>query len=189
MSTKTNFKRVALVAVASLGLGVITSIAPASATDAVAGDLVLTSSAAGVANAGLCTTLDATTAALARTIAVGGSQQFTHATSDAGRAVISGNASWAAGATAGTIQLCSAVEGNFGGAAPYQKEIINFTISNPTLNASEVYGQEALIELVYTKAVIVARQQTGTSTYVDYTYSDYWRVISSSVLPLTVDNT
>jgi hypothetical protein len=94
-----------------------------------------------------------------------------------------------AGATAGTIQLCSAIEGDAGGAAPYQKEIINFTISNPTLNASQVYGQEALIELVYTKAVIVARQQTGTSTYVDYTYSDYWRVISSSVLPLTVDNT
>ncbi len=33
MSTKTNFKRVALVAVASLGLGVLTSIAPASAAD------------------------------------------------------------------------------------------------------------------------------------------------------------
>jgi hypothetical protein len=33
MSTKTNFKRVALVAVASLGLGVLTSVAPASATD------------------------------------------------------------------------------------------------------------------------------------------------------------
>jgi trimeric autotransporter adhesin len=33
MSTKTNFKRVALVAVAALGLGVLTSVAPASATD------------------------------------------------------------------------------------------------------------------------------------------------------------
>ena len=33
MSTKTNFKRVALVAVASLGLGVLTSVAPASAAD------------------------------------------------------------------------------------------------------------------------------------------------------------
>jgi hypothetical protein len=32
MSTKTNFKRVALVAVASLGLGVLTSVAPANAT-------------------------------------------------------------------------------------------------------------------------------------------------------------
>jgi hypothetical protein len=34
MSTKTNFKRVALVAVASLGLGVLTSVAPANAADA-----------------------------------------------------------------------------------------------------------------------------------------------------------
>ena len=34
MSTKTTFKRIALVAVASLGFGVLTSVAPASATDA-----------------------------------------------------------------------------------------------------------------------------------------------------------
>jgi hypothetical protein len=36
MSTKTTFKRVALVAVASLGFGVLTSVAPASAADALA---------------------------------------------------------------------------------------------------------------------------------------------------------
>jgi len=41
MSTKTNFKRVALVAVASLGLGVLTSIAPASAATPIAGDEIL----------------------------------------------------------------------------------------------------------------------------------------------------
>ena len=40
MSTKTNFKRVALVAVAALGLGVLTSVAPANA-DALAGSGVL----------------------------------------------------------------------------------------------------------------------------------------------------
>jgi len=34
MSTKTTFKRVALVAVAALGLGVLTSVAPASAATA-----------------------------------------------------------------------------------------------------------------------------------------------------------
>ena len=33
MSTKTNFKRIALVAVAALGLGVLTSVAPANAVD------------------------------------------------------------------------------------------------------------------------------------------------------------
>ena len=35
MSTKTTFKRVALVAVAALGLGVVTSVAPASAAAAI----------------------------------------------------------------------------------------------------------------------------------------------------------
>ena len=35
MSTKTTFKRVALVAVAALGLGVVTSVAPASANGAI----------------------------------------------------------------------------------------------------------------------------------------------------------
>ena len=45
MSTKTTFKRVALVAVASLGFGVLTSVAPASAaitTGTTAGDVTLT---------------------------------------------------------------------------------------------------------------------------------------------------
>jgi hypothetical protein len=40
MSKKTNFKRIALVAVASLGFGVLTSVAPANAT-AAAGDIVV----------------------------------------------------------------------------------------------------------------------------------------------------
>jgi trimeric autotransporter adhesin len=43
MSTKTNFKRVALVAVAALGLGVLTSVAPANA----AGEVTQTASGAG----------------------------------------------------------------------------------------------------------------------------------------------
>jgi hypothetical protein len=103
MSTKTNFKRVALVAVAALGLGVLTSVAPANATAIVAGKLTLTTSATGVANAGLCTTT-AAGATTARYIAVGGSQEFAVATTaDEGRIDISGNATWAAGATAGTV--------------------------------------------------------------------------------------
>jgi hypothetical protein len=102
MSTKTNFKRVALVAVAALGLGVLTSVAPANAGATAAGNLTLTASAAGVANAGLCTST-AAGATTARYIAVGGSQQFTQTTGDSGRIDISGNATWASGATAGTI--------------------------------------------------------------------------------------
>jgi len=46
MSTKTNFKRVALVAVAALGLGVLTSVAPANAADIAAKNFVGTDTAA-----------------------------------------------------------------------------------------------------------------------------------------------
>jgi hypothetical protein len=102
MSTKTNFKRVALVAVAALGLGVLTSVAPANAAATAAGELTLTASAAGVSNAGLCTTT-AGGATTARYIAVGGSQEFTMTTGTSGRVDISGNATWASGATMGTV--------------------------------------------------------------------------------------
>jgi hypothetical protein len=52
MSTKTNFKRVALVAVASLGLGVLTSVAPANAGALGANEANITSAAN--ATPGLC---------------------------------------------------------------------------------------------------------------------------------------
>ncbi|ASY27182.1 hypothetical protein PHILAsVB114_00550 [Candidatus Planktophila limnetica] len=53
MSTKTNFKRVALVAVAALGLGVLTSIAPANAADFAADDLDINAASTSV-NTGAC---------------------------------------------------------------------------------------------------------------------------------------
>ncbi len=46
MSTKTNFKRVALVAVASMGLGVLTSVSPAFAGAPTAGDFGASATAA-----------------------------------------------------------------------------------------------------------------------------------------------
>jgi hypothetical protein len=58
MSTKTNFKRVALVAVASLGLGVLTSVAPAFA----AGSLTVTANGGGAtASRGIVTSPSGTT--------------------------------------------------------------------------------------------------------------------------------
>jgi hypothetical protein len=145
MSTKTNFKRVALVAVAALGLGVLTSVAPASATDAVAGDLALTTSAAGVANAGLCTTT-AAGAATARYISVGGSQQFTHATSDAGRAVIVGNAKWRS-ATAGTIDSTT--------------KVLTYTTTSST---------NAIMDVTGTGVITVTSYANATSTTALNTY-------------------
>ena len=64
MSTKTNFKRVALVAVASLGLGVLASVAPANAAAVVAGDVSITSATGtATANIGICYVESATSAA------------------------------------------------------------------------------------------------------------------------------
>jgi len=51
MSTKTNFKRVALVAVAALGLGVLTSVAPASAATADTFEIAIDNSTTGTASA------------------------------------------------------------------------------------------------------------------------------------------
>jgi len=76
MSTKTNFKRIVLVAVASLGLGVLTSIAPANAAIA-AGDLDFTT-ASGSVNTGTCA-ISNTTSATAATALNGSLVQITQA--------------------------------------------------------------------------------------------------------------
>jgi hypothetical protein len=78
MSTKTNFKRVALVAVASLGLGVLTSVAPANAAIA-AGDLDFTT-ATGSVNTGTCA-ISNTTSATAATALNGSLVQIKQAAS------------------------------------------------------------------------------------------------------------
>jgi hypothetical protein len=102
MSTKTNFKRVALVAVASLGLGVLTSVAPANAAF-VAGEVTATTAAAGVNTTLLCAAGTLQDVAKPATIAVGGTYQFTidgaGSSGDDGRAVISGPADWSAAGT------------------------------------------------------------------------------------------
>jgi hypothetical protein len=63
MSTKTNFKRVALVAVAALGLGVLTSVAPASATVTTTAGILRTAgfSYSAVNSMGICTMATDTT--------------------------------------------------------------------------------------------------------------------------------
>ena len=56
MSTKTTFKRVALVTVAALGFGVLTSVAPASAAEEVAGTVTAINLTALTANTGAAST-------------------------------------------------------------------------------------------------------------------------------------
>jgi hypothetical protein len=106
MSTKTNFKRVALVAVAALGLGVLTSVAPASAGTLTKNDVFIVPATAGIATAGVCVidptalAADITSAVNTLTVvAVGASLTFTSSTNGTGSLVISGPATWTSAST------------------------------------------------------------------------------------------
>ena len=108
MSTKTNFKRIALVAVSALGIGVLTSVAPASATYGgalVAADVSITSTAGGglAANLGICVV----SASASATVTTAATLTFTNAASSTGYIkVLSGPAKWqaaAAGSGSGAV--------------------------------------------------------------------------------------
>jgi len=95
MSTKTLRKRIALVAVATLGAGVL-SVAPANAA---AGSIAVTAAAAGVNTSGVCAATAATSVTSPRVLTVGGTQTITYtAQTSSGTAytylVLSGPAKW-----------------------------------------------------------------------------------------------
>jgi len=99
MSTKTNFKRIALVAVTALGAGVL-SVAPAFAatTDALTNtSAALTAAASGVNTTGVCALGTPTAAATPNTMAVGGTQTVTTTTTGAGILTLTGPATWSSG--------------------------------------------------------------------------------------------
>jgi len=105
MSTKTNFKRVALVAVASLGLGVLTSVAPASAAEGdttynAANGLVGSTAPSVTSNAGTATLVVGGTITLTMATAASHAGLFTvtggtvvSATSESGGSVIASSTS------------------------------------------------------------------------------------------------
>jgi len=104
MSIKTLRKRIALVAVSALGVGLL-SVAPANADALAASEIVDTTVAAGVNSTLVCLqTGAATTSSTPNVVAVGGTMQFTLSggNGDTGYAVVSGPADWSATtATAG----------------------------------------------------------------------------------------
>ena len=107
MSKKTNFKRIALVAVSALGIGVLTSVAPASATyggNVTADDVSITSSTGtATANIGICYV----SASEKATVTTAATLTFTNATSSNGYIkVLSGPAAWT-GATNFTVNAAA----------------------------------------------------------------------------------
>ena len=99
MSTKTLRKRIALVAVATLGAGLL-SVAPASAatTDPLTNtSAALTAAASAVNTTGVCALGDPTAAATPNVMSVGGTQTVTTTTTGAGYLTLSGPATWSSG--------------------------------------------------------------------------------------------
>jgi hypothetical protein len=92
MSKKTNFKRIALVAVASLGFGVFTSIAPAKAAAVSEANVAIASSVAStIAGIGICYVDDANDKA---TITTAATLVFSVATSTGYLKIVSGSAAF-----------------------------------------------------------------------------------------------
>jgi hypothetical protein len=151
MSTKTNFKRIAVVAVASLGLGVFTSIAPANA---------------GLTAASTATQPWAVTAAYASSAntasqVVGGTVTLTYAeTIDTANTapVIVGNIT-----SSGVGQLTSVAEGS----AQITIEALGTTATDavfPNTGVSRVTVEANGSEAVVTYTVVVSSTTAGTQT-------------------------
>ena len=105
MSIKTNFKRVALVAVSALGIGVLTSIAPANAYGTLVASDVSITSTVGTAteNIGICYV----SASEKATITTAATLTFTNAVSSFGSIkIVSGPAAWT-GATSFTVNAAA----------------------------------------------------------------------------------
>jgi hypothetical protein len=100
MSTKTIYKRIALVAVAALGVGVL-SVAPANAGS---GAITLNAGAAGVATSGVCAAGVPTALATAQVLTVTGKQTVSYAVMASSgtqytHLIISGPATWSSSAS------------------------------------------------------------------------------------------
>jgi hypothetical protein len=166
MSTKTNFKRVALVAVASLGLGVLTSVAPASATangavgDAntvtaagilnvatfasITGAVTLSASGAGVASTSVgllanSTTITASSLTSTATMRSDGKLVFYYTATTSGAAVtaeVTGGTITAASQSAGSNNFNAASTQVVTGPATTAAAIFNFAVAPSTGSTS-----------------------------------------------------
>jgi len=99
MSIKTLRKRIALVAVSALGVGLL-SVAPASAGAILVADVTISDAGQ---TSGVCASGTSTSSATPRYIAVGGRQDITISTNADGYAVITGGAKWISGSSTDVI--------------------------------------------------------------------------------------
>jgi trimeric autotransporter adhesin len=133
MSTKTTFKRVALVAVASLGFGVLTSVAPASAAEEAAGTVTAITLTALTANTGAASTAQKVSVGLTTKVtAASGGADTLKITGKLTTFPVGGNVAVTAEASSVAIaDTCDTIfaSGNltFSNVAPYGQAICNET--------------------------------------------------------------
>ncbi len=168
MSTKTLRKRIALVAVATLGAGLL-SVAPASAgtTDPLTNtSAALTAAASAVNTTGVCALGAPTVASTPNVMAVGGTQTVTTTTTGAGYLTLSGPATWNSGTNFtldSTKQIATATD----------TATLVFTITGAgsvTLTTSTVAAPTTALQTFYITAVASCTSGvSATTSYVQVT--------------------
>jgi hypothetical protein len=173
MSKKTNFKRIALVAVASLGFGVFTSIAPANATDVAAGDIsISTTVSTAIGSVGVCYVSNTANAGKA-TITTAASLVFEATTGHNGYfKVVSGPAAFTAIGASNTINAA-------GDKVSFTGVTGSATLKASAVGTVKVSGFTAGDTVVETYTITVVAKCGGDSLSVADSY--YRAVATSSV--------
>jgi hypothetical protein len=190
MSTKTNFKRVALVAVASLGLGVLTSVAPANAADWIAADLDFTAAAA---QPGVCSVTNGTTAGTTSAVVVAGSRINVEAAAATGSAYvsISGNAtieSAGTGYEAVTLTTLSSAD-----AIATTSTVSDFVVRAGAVGSAVIYysssSTAASVDALSITIVAACTNRAYSGTYSFYKAVDAATAVSGFTLADNIDAT
>jgi len=182
MSTKTNFKRIALVAVSALGIGVLTSVAPASASyggAVTAGDVSITSTTGtATANIGICYV----SASEKATVTTAATLTFTNATSSTGYfKVVSGPAAFTGSSEFSTNSSGSTVTMNTTGSATLKASAVG-TVLVTAFNATD-----AAVE-AYTISVVASCAGDAYSASKSYFRAVQTAAVTAGLITTNVDD-
>jgi len=157
MSTKTNFKRIALVAVAALGLGVLSSV-PAKAVFSSVPTITV---ANGTATYGAADSSTAATAGIVWSTTAGSETLVVTVSQIAGPQAVTGRMTFVD--TAGAFTTTSAAYNN--STVPYTNSTQHALIGSTTMTATSGNGYNALNLLVQMDSTTVRTNYSGTYTY------------------------
>ena len=157
MSTKTNFKRIALVAIAALGMGVLSSVP----SNAVFSSVPAITVANGTATYGAADSSTAATAGIVWSTTAGSETLVVTVSQIAGPQAVTGRMTFVD--TAGAFTTTSAAFNNSN--APYTNSTQHALIGSTTMTATSGNGYNALNLLVQMDSTTVRTNYSGTYTY------------------------